>query len=131
VPVPFVKFDPAKTAEDGSAFDQQPNEFHVMGVEFSDGGRGVTQYASPTTRDVVQLFVLIDGLTIANRLKLIPALLVMLPQESFATTVYHPPHSRRVPFATVALDGGGTRLVPYPVNADPGKEDVFVAVPAT
>jgi hypothetical protein len=101
-----------------------------MGVEFSDGGKCATQYALPTTRDVVQLFVLIGGLTIANRLKLIPALVVMLPQEPFATTMYHPPHSRRVPVATVVFDGGGTRPISsYPVNSDPGKRTCLLPCP--
>jgi hypothetical protein len=113
MPVPLVKSDPLKTAEDGSAFDQQPKEFHVMGIEFSDGGRGATQYASPTISDVVQSFVSTDGLAIANRLKLIPALLVMLPQESFATTV---PPSTLEESCICYCRGKRTCLLPCPLH---------------
>jgi hypothetical protein len=131
MPVTLVYSDPVKTAEDGSAFDQQPNSLHVIVFESTKGRKGATQYASPIMRDVVQFSVLIDGLTIANRLKLSPAFVVMVPQVSLPITVYHPPHSRRLPGATVALCGGATRVVPYPVNSDPGKVDVLVAVPGT
>jgi len=120
-----------KTAEAGSAFDQHPKAFHVYSVKIPSGGKGATQYASPTIRDPEQSDVLTEGLATEKRVRLIPAFRVMLPHVSPDATWYQPPQPSTVPGAIVTPVGGASKLVPHLVNSEPGKLGVLVGVPGT